>query len=58
MLVLTRKRGESIDIGDDIRIIILSIGNTVKIGVKAPADIVVVRSEISGDSNEMSTLPE
>jgi carbon storage regulator len=47
MLVLTRKNGESIKIGDDIEITIISSKNDqVKIGIKAPKNIEVFRSEI------------
>ncbi|WP_032093979.1 MULTISPECIES: carbon storage regulator CsrA [Pasteurellaceae] len=47
MLILTRKVGESLLIGDDVSITILNIrGNQVKIGVKAPKDVSVHREEI------------
>lgn len=47
MLILTRKVGEKLRIGDDIAITILNIrGNQVKIGVEAPANISVHREEI------------
>lgn len=47
MLILTRKVGESLLIGDDVSITILNIrGNQVKVGVKAPKTISVHREEI------------
>ena len=47
MLVLTRKVGETVLIGDDISISVLNIrGNQVKIGIKAPKDVSVHRDEI------------
>ncbi|WLR55543.1 carbon storage regulator CsrA [Mesobacillus subterraneus] len=47
MLVLTRKNGESIKIGDDIEITIISSKNDqVKIGINAPKNIDVFRKEI------------
>lgn len=47
MLILTRKLGESINIGDDIKISVLNIsGLQVRIGVEAPPDIIVHREEI------------
>jgi len=48
MLVLKRKQGQAIDVGDDVRIILQDIrGGQVKIGIVAPKDIRVKRSEIT-----------
>ena len=47
MLVLTRKIGESIQIGDNITIILLEQkGNQQKIGIEAPKNIEIHRTEI------------
>lgn len=47
MLVLSRKVSESIQIGDNIAITVVKIGpNTVRIGIEAPRDVVIVRSEL------------
>lgn len=47
MLILSRKNGEGIAIGDDIQIKILEIkGGQVKIGIAAPHDVTVHREEI------------
>ena len=47
MLILTRKKGESLIIGDDINVTVLGIrGNQVRIGVDAPRDVAVHRQEI------------
>ena len=47
MLVLTRKANQSIMIGDDIEISILSVlGEKVRIGIKAPRDVPVFRKEV------------
>ena len=47
MLVLTRKRSETIQIGDDILIKVLKTGKTtVKIGIEAPRQIRVLRGEL------------
>ncbi|PQO48129.1 carbon storage regulator [Blastopirellula marina] len=47
MLVLSRKVGESIKIGDNIEIVINRIsGNRVTIGVEAPKDVRILRGEV------------
>lgn len=47
MLILTRKVGESLLIGDDVSVTILNIrGNQIKVGIKAPNDVPVHREEI------------
>jgi carbon storage regulator len=47
MLVLTRKSNQSIMIGDDIEVSVLSVvGEKVRIGIQAPPDIPVFRTEI------------
>ena len=47
MLVLTRRIGESIQIGDDIKLTVLTVqGQTVRMGIEAPKNIRVHREEI------------
>jgi carbon storage regulator len=47
MLVLTRKPSQSIIIGDDIEVTVLSTsGGNVRIGIQAPRDIPIFRKEI------------
>jgi len=47
MLILTRRVGETIVIGDDVIITVLGIkGNQVRIGINAPKDVSVHREEI------------
>lgn len=47
MLILTRKTGESLLVGDDVEITVLSVrGSQVKLGVNAPRDIAVHRQKI------------
>ena len=47
MLVLTRKSNQSIMIGDDIELSVLSIaGGTIRLGIQAPRDVPILRTEI------------
>ncbi len=47
MLILTRRVGETLMIGDQVEVTVLGIkGNQVRIGVKAPRDISVHREEV------------
>lgn len=47
MLVLTRKAGESLMIGDNIKITVTEVnGNQIRIGVDAPRDVKINREEI------------
>nr|WP_304216818.1 carbon storage regulator CsrA [Fredinandcohnia onubensis] len=62
MLVLTRKINESIKIGDDIEITILSVsGEQIKIGIDAPRHVEIHRKEvyldIQNENNQASQAP-
>jgi carbon storage regulator len=47
MLILTRRVGETVMIGDDVTVTVLGVkGNQVRIGVNAPRDVAVHREEI------------
>ncbi len=61
MLILTRRVGETLMVGDDVTVTVLGVkGNQVRIGVNAPKDVSVHREEIyqriqrekSGDNSE------
>ena len=60
MLILTRRVGETLMIGDEVTVTVLGVkGNQVRIGVNAPKDVAVPREEIydriqheRGDQND------
>ena len=57
MLALTRKKGESIIIGDDITITVLSvIGDSIRLGISAPRHIPVNRQEIYEQIQEQNKM--
>jgi carbon storage regulator len=59
MLILTRRPGESIQVGEDIEISVLEIrGNQIRIGINAPADVLVLRSELITTNPTAATEPE
>ena len=45
MLVLTRKVGESIVIGDGITVRVLEVGGRVRLGIEAPRDVSITRPD-------------
>ena len=65
MLVLSRQRGESIMIGDDVEVTIVEVrGHNVRLGIAAPADIPVHRKEVYDrikrerrDQSQLDTSP-
>jgi carbon storage regulator len=53
MLVLTRKRGESFLLDDEIEVMILDIeGGTVRVGIRAPKSVLVLRRELKMTSRQ------
>jgi carbon storage regulator len=47
MLILTRRVGETITIGDDVKVTVLGVkGNQVRVGIDAPKEVAVHREEI------------
>ncbi|HLT54877.1 MAG TPA: carbon storage regulator CsrA [Bacillota bacterium] len=56
MLVLTRKKNESIQIGKDIEIKVIGIeGDQVKIGIQAPKSVEIFRKEIYVDIEKQNS---
>jgi carbon storage regulator len=48
MLILTRRTGETLRIGDDVEVTVMAVnGSQVRIGIKAPRNIAVDREEIA-----------
>ena len=59
MLVLTRKLGQSIVIGDEVEVVVLEVrGEQVRIGIKAPKNVSVHRKEIYDQIHDADGLPE
>jgi carbon storage regulator CsrA len=59
MLVLTRKQGEVIQIGDSITITVLRMkGKSVRLGIKAPHDFNVIRGELAFEVDDEPTAED
>lgn len=62
MLVLSRKKGETIMIGDDIELIIVDVtSDGVRLGIKAPKEVTILRKEIFtaiAETNQDAALPD
>ena len=59
MLVLSRKLGQTIQIGDDVRVTILHLaGGRVRLGIEAPLDVPVHRSELRAKIDNEAHLRE
>ncbi len=57
MLVLTRRRGESVTIGPDVRVIVLGLKNgQVRLGIEAPPSVRVHREEVYARIQEENRL--
>ena len=57
MLILTRREGKAFFIGDDIKVVVTNIDynrDQVSIGIEAPKDILILREELIGSSDEKS----
>lgn len=58
MLILTRKIGETVLIGENIRIKVIQVrGKQVRLGIEAPSDLLVLRTEDKPDSEKEPIIP-
>lgn len=59
MLILTRRLGESLSIGDDVKLTVLSIkANQVRIGIEAPNEVSIQRTELLEKNQEEESEKE
>ncbi|MGN6136194.1 MAG: carbon storage regulator [Aureliella sp.] len=57
MLVLSRKEGEKLVIGDNITVVVSRVaGNRVTLGIEAPADVRIVRGELKPQDKEVQKV--
>jgi carbon storage regulator len=53
MLILTRREGETLLIGDNIEVTVLAVnGSQVRIGIEAPRDVTILREEVAERQRE------
>jgi len=58
MLVLSRKQGQEIVIGDNIRIVVLTCEGTVRLGIEAPKEVEIHRLEVKRAQERMRKSSE
>ena len=57
MLVLSRKEGEKLVIGDNITVVVSRVaGNRVTLGIEAPADVRIIRGELKAQDKEVQKV--
>ena len=57
MLVLSRKEGEKLVIGDNITVVVSRVaGNRVTLGIEAPADVRIIRGELKAQDPEVQKV--
>jgi len=58
MLILTRKKDETMTVGHEVRVQVLGVsGNQVKIGIDAPREVSIMRDELLGSPKDGDALP-
>jgi carbon storage regulator len=59
MLILSRKAGEAIYIDDRIKVHVLGVrGKQIRLGIEAPADVHILRSELVDRSHDEAAPPQ
>ncbi len=59
MLVLTRRLGEKLILGDGIIVTVIEVkGNRVRIGIDAPDQVCVLRGELAADEAHLASAPD
>lgn len=59
MLILTRREGEVIRIGNSVQVVVVAIqGGQVKLGIEAPREITILRQELIGRRQQAAALTE
>lgn len=57
MLVLSRKEGEKLVIGDNITVVVSRVaGNRVTLGIEAPSDVRIIRGELKAHDRELQQV--
>lgn len=55
MLVLSRKKGDSIIIDGGIKVVVVEVkGNSVRLGIEAPKEVAIFRTELCEQTSELS----
>lgn len=58
MLILTRRAGETLRIGDDVEVTVLGVkGNQVRVGIEAPKIITIIREELLTRDRNQTVIP-
>jgi carbon storage regulator len=53
MLILTRKLGQAVRVGDDVRVVVMDVrGKQVRLGIEAPDDVKLYREEVTAEERE------